>query len=73
MANDIDNCGCKDILIQVRSDQDPSVVAVQEKIQEFRKGRTIPTNSPVGESECNGRAENAVGRVEAKTRTIRSR
>ena len=29
-------------------------------------------NSPVGESECNGRAENAVRRVEVKVRTLRS-
>ncbi len=29
-------------------------------------------NSPVGESECNGRAENAVRRVEIKVRTLRS-
>ena len=35
----------------------------------MRTGTTICTNSPVGESECNGRAENVVRRVGVKFRT----
>ena len=31
---------------------------------------TIPINSPVGESECNGRAENVVRRAKEKTRIL---
>ena len=38
----------------------------------MRRGKTICVNSPVGESECNGRAENAIRRVEVKVRTLRS-
>ena len=60
IAKDIDNCGTKDARIQVKSDQEPAIVNVQEEIRDIRKGKTICTNSPVGESECNGRAENAV-------------
>ena len=45
---------------------------MQEEIRELRRGRTIYVNSPVGESECNGRAENAIRRVEVKVRTLRS-
>ena len=72
MSKDIDNCGTKEARIQVKSDQEPSVVAVQEEIREIRRGKTICVNSPVGESECNGRAENAIRRVEVKVRTLRA-
>ena len=72
MSKDIDNCGTKEARIQAKSDQEPSVVAVQEEIREIRRGKTICVNSPVGESECNGRAENAIRRVEVKVRTLRA-
>ena len=73
MAKDIDNCGVKEVqIVQVKSDQEPAVVTVQEEIRELRRGKTICVNSPVGESECNGRAENAIRRVEIKVRTLRS-
>ena len=58
--------------IQIKNDQEPSIVAGQTEIQHLRRGRIICVNSPEGESECNGRAENAIRRVEAKTRTLRS-
>ena len=72
MAKDIDNSGSKDIQVQIKSDQEPAIINVQEEIRELRRGRTICVNSPVGESECNGRAENAIRRVEVKVRTLRS-
>ena len=58
--------------VQVKSDKDPAIVTLQKEIRYLRRGKTICTNSPVGESECNGRAENAIKRVEAKIRTLRS-
>ena len=72
MAKDIDNCGSKDVRVQIKSDQEPAIVVVQEEIRELRRSKTICVNSPVGESECNGRAENAIRRVEVKVRTLRS-
>jgi hypothetical protein len=72
LAKDIDNCGTQSVTVQVKSDQEPAIVNVQEEIRYLRKSKTICTNSPVGESECNGRAENAIRRVEAKFRTLRS-
>ena len=72
MSKDIDNCGNSNSKLQIKSDQEPSIVVVQEEIRRLRTGRTICTNSPVGESECNGRAENAVKRVENKFRTIKA-
>ena len=72
MAKDIDNCGSQEVQVQIKSDQEPAIVTVQEEIRAIRRGKTICVNSPVGESECNGRAENAIRRVEVKVRTLRS-
>ena len=58
------------MLIQIKSDQEPAIAAVQEHIRLHRIGHATLTNSPVGQSECNGRAENAIRRVEEKTRTL---
>ena len=60
MSKDIDKCGNSNSKLQIKLDQGPSIVVVQEEIRRVRSGRTICTNSPVGESECNGRAENNV-------------
>ena len=67
---DINNMGYKDVAIQIKSDQEPSIVTVQEYMRFRRDSPIVPTNSPVGESECNGRAENAIRRVKEKTRTL---
>ena len=56
--------------IQFMSDQEPSIVSVQKVIMEMRPN-TIPTNSPVGESECNGRIENIIRMVQEKVRVLR--
>ena len=70
MIRDIDNMGYKDVIVQIKSDQEFAIVAIQEYIRLNRSSPIIPTNSPVGESECNGRAENAIRRVKEKTRTL---
>ena len=45
-------------------------MAVQKAITELRPN-VIFTNSPVGEPECNGRAENIIRRVQEKFRALR--
>ena len=47
------------------------MTSVQMAVQEVRPKDVIPVNSPVGESECNGRAENAIRRIQEKTRALR--
>ena len=71
IVQDLDNNGLKDAKIQLKSDQEPSIVNVQSMIQEIRPGMVIPTNRPVGESECNGRVENAIRRIQEKVRALR--
>ena len=70
MSRDIDNMGHKDVIVQIKVDQERVIVAVQEYIRLNRTSPTIPTNSPVGESECNGRAEDATRRVKEKARIL---
>ena len=47
-----------------KSDQEAAMVALQAAIQRIRTAKAIAINSPVGESEANGRVENAIRRVE---------
>merc|ERR1712214_107839 len=72
IVRDIDNSGHKHVKLKIKSDQEASIVALQHEIQRLRDSRTIPINSPVGESESNGRVENAIRRVQDKTRTLRA-
>ena len=70
IPQDLDMCGYKDITIQFKSDQEPAIVNLQIATQEVRQG-VIPTNSPVGESDSNGRVEGAIRRVQEKVRALR--
>lgn len=72
IVRDIDNAGHKSIKRKFKSDQENSIVALQHEVQRLRSGRTIPINSPVGESESNGRVENAIPRVQDKVRTLKA-
>ena len=65
IVQDLDNCGYHEVKIQLKSDQEPAIVNLQSAIHEIRP-HTIPTNSPVGESESNGRVENTIRRVQEK-------
>ena len=70
MVQDLDNNGMRHEQSQMKVDQEPAIVAAQEAIMELRPN-VIPTNSPVGESECNGRVENAIRRIQEKFRAFR--
>ena len=71
IANDLNNNGMQDMMWHVKSDQEPASVTLQSAIQDLCPNRVIPTNSPVGESACNGRVENAIKRVQEKVRALR--
>ena len=71
VLQDVANNGMQDIVIELKIDQEPAIVNVQTAIQEMHPNKVIPVNSPVGESECNGRVENAIKRIQEKVRTIR--
>ena len=70
MVQDLDNMGLRHHKIRLKSDQEPAIISVQRAIQEMRPN-VIPTNSLVGESECNGRVENTIRRIQEKVRVLR--
>ena len=43
--------------IHFKTDHEPAMLALQARIQQARKIRTTPTNSPKGDHQANGRAE----------------
>lgn len=47
------------------------MTSVQAAMQELTPKAVIPINRSVGESECNGRAEGAIRRIQEKTRSLR--
>ena len=71
LVSDWDNVGMKGAIVQLKTDQGPAMVTLQAAIQEVRKREVIWIHSPVGESECNGRVENAIRRVQEKVRVSR--
>ena len=71
LIQDLDNCGFKEVRIQLKTDQGPAMISFQGAIQSLRPKEVIPVNSPVGESESNGRVENAIRRVQEKTTVLR--
>ena len=47
------------------------MTSVQSAVQGLRPKDVIPVNSQVGESECNGRVENTIRRIQEKIRVFR--
>ena len=60
-VQDISDFGYRGADIRLKCDQEPAITEVQQKVAELRKGaRTVPVNSPVGDSKSNGRVENSI-------------
>ena len=55
MCKDMEELGRRDAVL--KSDGEPAIVAVQNKIQSMRSGRTIPRNPPAYNPEANGPIE----------------
>ena len=73
VLQDIEDFGYSGKTIKVKTDQENAILDLQRDIVRRRAcGLTVPGNSPVGESQANGRVENANNRVEGIIRTLRS-
>ena len=44
----------------LKADQEMAIADVRRQVIALRLAETVPVNSPVGESQSNGRVENAV-------------
>ena len=71
VTQDLVNNGMQNIRVHVKTGQEVAMVNLQIAMQDPSPYRIIPVNSPVGESECNGRVENTIRRVQEKVRTLR--
>ena len=54
----------------VKTDGEPAIVAVQNRIQALRPGRTVPRNPPAYNPQSNGPCEKAVQDVSAQLRVL---
>ena len=55
----------------LKSDGEPSIVALKEAVKAERPERIVLEESPVSESKSNGAVENAVQQVHGQVRTIK--
>ena len=69
IVQDIKNLGYKKVIF--KSDQEPAILALKEEVRRMLSQDVIMEASPVGESQSNGREENAVRRVKGQLRTIK--
>ena len=65
------DCGPKGTRIILKSDQEPTMTNVQPIVQALGPNGVVPINRPVGGSECNGRVEDTIRRVQEKIRAFR--
>ena len=54
----------------VKTDGEPAIVALQNRIQALREGRTVPRNPPAYSPQSNGPCEKAAQDVSAQLRTV---
>ena len=57
--------------VVIRSDGEPAIKDLLNKVAELRASETVLENTPVGDSKANGRAERAVQAVEKQVRVLK--
>ena len=72
-AEDIEKLGFGGSRVVLKADQEVAITDVQRQVVAVRWGETVPMTSRVGESQSNGREENAVRIVQVLIRTRKTR
>ena len=71
IQDDIEELGYGGALVRIQSDQEPAIVDFQRAVIAKRgNALTTPANSPVGDSQSNGRVENAIKKLRNMVKTI---
>ena len=70
MLQDLENAGYGNSRICIRSDQERVIMKLKRLLIHARTGETVPQESPVRESQCNGKMEQAVKAFEGQVRTF---
>ena len=69
LVQDFEEFGRSDIIL--KTDGEPAIKAVQNRVQALRHGRTVPRNPPAYNPQANGPCEKAVQDVTALLRSIK--
>ena len=69
VVEDINKLGHTKVIL--KTDQEPAIRDVQRAVRDKRRQATILENSPVGESQSNGRVERCIQTVVAQVRTMK--
>ena len=67
------HAGGSDSKLIMKSNNEPAIVALREKVGKYHGGLIIPEGPPVGESQANGRVEEAGKRSESSRKSTRIR
>ena len=67
----LDESGYEGEKLTIKTDQEPSILALKRAVAAARSGETVPIESPVRASKSNGRMENAIGVWQGQLRTIK--
>ena len=71
IGKDLEEMGYGGARIILKCDQESPIAAVQQEVIKNRPDvATVPRHSPVGESQSNGRVENAIRRVQEQVRAF---
>ena len=70
VAGTLDPSGCEGQTLTMKSDQEPSILALKKAVAAKRVGETVPIESRVRDSKSNGRMESAVNMWQEQLRTI---
>ncbi len=69
IVRDLEELGRSDVIL--KTDGEPAIKAVQNRVQALRHGRTVPRNPPAYNPQSNGPCEKAVQDVTAQLRTLK--
>ena len=69
MIKDLEKLGYDEIIL--KCDEEPALLNIQDSVVKRRQRKTIPENSPVGDSQANGKAERAVQTLCAHVRVLK--
>ena len=69
VVRDLEEFGRSDIIL--KTDGEPAIKAVQNRVQSLRQGRTVPRTPPAYNPQSNGPCEKAVQDVTAQLRAIK--
>merc|ERR1712240_75927 len=69
LSSEVGKLGHSEIVL--KSDGEPSIVALKQRVKQERPERIVLEESPVKESQANGGVENAIRQVQGQIRTIK--